>query len=63
MVLSFYIKGFNSDHLKNRNKGFLNEPKVGKKKKKKKNKKKKKKKNLFILAYVTFSSCWPNPSR
>ena len=59
MVLSFYIKGFNSDHLKNRNKGFLNEPKVGKKK----NKKQKKKKTLFILAYVTCSSCRPNPSR
>ena len=41
MVLSFYIKGFNSDHLKNRNKGFLNEPKVGKKKKQKTKKKKK----------------------
>ena len=54
MVLSFYIKGFNSDHLKNRNKGFLNEPKVGKKNKKK---------TLFILAYVTCSSCRPNPSR
>ena len=39
MVLSFYIKGFNSDHLKNRNKGFLNEPKVGKKKNKKQKKK------------------------
>ena len=26
------MKGFNSDHLKNKNKGFLNKPKVEKKK-------------------------------
>ena len=30
---------------------------------KQKTKKKKKKKTLFILAYVTCSSCRPNPSR